>query len=105
MSTLTKRDVLIAIAALAASAHAPADAQAPPLDLVAGRDIGAAYLAAHPVNVDALRAELLPAALDDAAIARLRVRAARDFSEGRIFQHNGWILSETEAQMFALLAA
>lgn len=104
MSTLTKRDVLIAIAALAASSHAPAFAQIPPIDLSAGRDIGAAYLAAHPVNVEALRAALAPSCLNQEAVVRLRVRAARDFTEGRIFRHNGWILSETEAQLFALLA-
>jgi hypothetical protein len=63
-------------------------------------------LAARPeAHVSALAADLLPNGFDEAASRRLRQRAADDFRSGRTFRHNGWILSETEAQLFALLAS
>jgi hypothetical protein len=104
MIAITKREILGALAFLAAGANAAAAAD--PVNLSAGMAIGEAYLRTRPgVNVSALRSELLPNGLDDAALSRLRQRAAADFRAGRTFGHNGWILSETEAQLFALLAA
>jgi hypothetical protein len=104
MIAVTKRDILGALIFLAAGADARA-AVAHQIDLSAGRAVGEAYLAARPeADVGALAAQLLPSGFDDAALPRLRQRAADDFRSGRTFTHNGWILSETEAQLFALLA-
>jgi hypothetical protein len=103
---LNKRDLLLALAALSASAALPALAQSSTLDLSAGRDIGRAYLAANPnTNLEALRLDLLPAGFDAQAGSRLRTRASEDFREARIFIFKGWRLSETEARLFTLLAA
>jgi hypothetical protein len=103
--TLSKRDVLLALSALAAGAAFPATAQpggAP--ELAAGRPIGEAYLAAHPgVDLPSLRNELLPDGFTPAAGERLRARVAADFRAGRVFTFRGWRLSDTEAQLFALL--
>ncbi len=102
---LSKRDVLLALTALAASAALPAAAQSNALDISAGRAIGQAYLAANNgVDVAALRRDLLPNGFDAAAGPRLRERAAADFRAARVFVFKGWRLSVTEAQLFALLA-
>ena len=102
---LSKRDLLRALIALGAVAAAPAWSQDPSgLDLSGGRAIGAAYRAAHGDRLEPARA-LLPQRLDDAALMRLKARAAADFREGRMFVYEGWRLSETEAQLFALLTA
>ena len=102
---LSKRDLLRALVALGAVVAAPAWSQAPAvLDLSAGRAIGAAYRAAHGDRLEQARA-LLAGRLDDAALVRLRARAADDFREGRMFVYEGWRISQTEAQLFALLAA
>lgn len=101
---LSKRDVLLALAALAAGAALPAAAQTAAPDLSAGRAIGAAYLAAHPqANLSQLRNELLPAGFTPDAATQLRARVAADFRAQRVFVFKGWRLSETEAQLFALL--
>lgn len=104
--TLSKRDLLLALAALGASAIAPAAAQdAGAFDLSAGRAIGEAYRAANPAeSMPALHAELLPSGANTAALARLRGRVAEDFRAGRLFIYEGWRLSRTEGQLFALLA-
>jgi hypothetical protein len=102
--TLNKRDVLLALAALATSAAIPAAAQTGAPDFSAGRAIGQAYLAANPgADLAALRRDLLPNGFDDAARERLRVRASDDFRAARVFIFKGWRLSETEARLFALL--
>jgi hypothetical protein len=104
--TLNKRDLLLALAALSAGAALPAAAQDHALDLAPGRAIGAAYRAANPdEDWSAARAELLPSGVNAEAIARLRAAAAADFGAGRVFIHEGWRLSRTEARLFALLAA
>ena len=105
MTASTRRDVLMALATLATFAAAPCLAQASaPFDVAAGRPIGEAWLAAHPgASTTSLRRSLLPNGLDEEAIARLRKRAAADFRAGRIFVHEGWIVSDTEARLFALL--
>jgi len=102
--SLSKRDVLLALAALAADAAPPAAAQATAPDLSAGRAIGEAYLAANPsTDVAALRGDLLPNGFDAAAPQRLRERAAADFRAARVLIFKGWRISETEARLFALL--
>jgi hypothetical protein len=102
--SLSKRDVLLALAALGAGAAIPAAAQTPTLDLSAGRAIGAAYLAAHPAtDLNALRNELLPNGFGSEAGARLRALAAADFRAANVFVFKGWRISETEARLFALL--
>jgi hypothetical protein len=105
--SLSKRELLLALAALGAGAMLPAAAQEMGTpDLSAGRAIGEAYRAANPgEDWAAIRAELAPRGLDGAAIARLRSLAAADFGAGRVFVHEGWRLSRTEARLFALLAA
>lgn len=104
--TLSKRDLLLALAALGASAALPASAQSTAPDLAPGRAIGAAYRAANP-NEDwpAIRSTLLPSGVNPEAIARLRAVSAADFGAGRVFVHEGWRISQTEARLFALLAA
>jgi hypothetical protein len=102
--SLSKRDVLLALAALATSAAFPATAQSGTPDLSAGRAIGQAYLAANPgADLAALRSDLLPRGFDAAAGQRLRARAAADFRAAHVFVFKGWRISETEARLFALL--
>lgn len=102
--SLSKRDVLLALTALAAGAAVPAVAQTNAPDLSAGRAIGQAYLAANPsVDLVALRSDLLPSGFNDSAVTHLRARAAEDFRAARVFIFKGWRLSETEARLFALL--
>lgn len=102
MNTLSKRDVLKALAALGALAATPAFAQASP-DLSAGRAIGEAYVAARNADPAALRRALAPNGVNAEAIAALRARVSEDFRASRTFTHNGWRLAETEAQLFAAL--
>lgn len=100
----SKRDVLLALAALATSAPIPAAAQTTALNLSAGRAIGQAYLAANPsADLAALRRDLLSNGFDEAARENLRARASSDFRAARVFIFKGWRLSETEARLFALL--
>ena len=102
--SLSKRDVLLALAALAAGAALPAAAQTGAPDLTAGRAIGQAYIAANPdVDLAALRNDLLPNGFSSEAEARLRGFAADDFRAARVFILKGWRISETEARLFALL--
>jgi hypothetical protein len=102
---ISKRDLLLALAAITAGAALPASAQTAPLDLTAGRAIGAAYLAANPgTDLAAFRRELLPHGFTDESGSALRQRAAADFRAARVFIFKGWRLSETEARLFALLA-
>jgi hypothetical protein len=103
--TLSKRDLLLALAALGAGAVLPAHAQTAALDLSAGRAIGAAYRAAHPEDDLATARTMLGQGLDAAAIAQLRQAAAEDFRRGDVFVHEGWRLSRMEGRLFALLAA
>lgn len=103
--SLSKRDVLLALAALAAGAAIPAAAQTAAPDLAAGRAIGQAYLAANPnTDLAALRNDLLPNGFSQEQAPRLRARVADDFRAARVFIFKGWRISETEARLFALLA-
>jgi hypothetical protein len=105
--SLSKRDVLFALAGLGASAALPAVAQAADApDLAAGRAIGEAYRAAHSgADLTRLRNELLPGGFTAEAGERLRARVSADFRAARVFIFKGWRLSETEAQLFALLTS
>lgn len=105
MNPLNKRRLLLALAAIGMCTTGPAFAQGPctPLDLSAGRDIGAAWRAANPdVDLAALRAELLPNGSCQEALADLSARVTADFRNGALFVYRGWRLSQTEAQLFAL---
>ncbi len=100
--SLTKRNLLLALVALGV---APALAQeSASLDLSAGRALGEAYRAANPQADFAAVQALTARGLSAETIAALRARVAADFSASRVFIHRGWRLSETEAQIFALLA-
>lgn len=101
MTTLTKRSLIAALIALGA---APALAQSAD-PYAAGAEIGAAYLAAHPTDLTALRTEIAPNGVSEPAIASLRTRIADDFRNRRTFAYRGWIMARTEAQLFALLSA
>jgi hypothetical protein len=104
--SLSKRDILFALAALAAGAALPAAAQTAAPDLTAGRAVGEAYRIAHPdADLTRLRNELLPNGFTAEAGERLRARAGADFRAARVFIFKGWRLSETEAQLFALLTS
>ena len=107
MTPLSRREILGALASITAIAATPGWAQTgAPLDLSAGRAIGQAWLIAHPgTRLAKLRAKLLPNGLDGRSVGQLRARAASDFRHGRTFIHEGWVMSETEAQLFALLTA
>ena len=101
---MKRRDVLFAIAALAA-APATAAALLPELDTEGARRVGEAYLKGHPgLDAQRLQVELLPGGWSRGNAAKLRARAARDFREGRLFIHRGWRLSDTEGRLFALAA-
>ena len=108
MSLLDRRQVFLALAAVAAprSAAAAPSAALSEIDPKGANLIGQAYLARHTGKLDATRlaADLLPGGWTPQAAARLRARAARDFREGRLFTHRGWRLSDTEGRLFALAA-
>jgi hypothetical protein len=106
MNSVSRRDILAALAAIAVTCPFPALSQPSVAeDLSVGRPIGEAWLAANPgTNIAMLRNALLPYGLGSEAIARLRARVASDFRRGRLFVHDGWQLSRTEAQLFALLS-
>ena len=105
MSLLDRRQVFLALAAVAAAPGAQA-ATLPQIEPEGARLIGRAYLAQHPGKLDAARltADLLPGGWTPQAAARLKVRVARDFRENRLFVHRGWRLSDTEGRLFALAA-
>ncbi len=106
MSALNKRQLLVALVAIAAGSADAAFAQGActPLDLSGGRDIGAAWREANPgADLAALRTELLPDGACAEALPLIAARAKEDFRRGAIFTYRGWRLSETEARLFALL--
>jgi hypothetical protein len=81
--------------------------------LAAGRTLGRSYLAEHPGEQSeaALRSALLPepealwTPLPQAALAsRLLTQMDRDFEHGQVVRVEGWVLSQVEARLFALVA-
>ena len=105
MNEVTRRDVLMLLGAVTTVGCVPrASGEAVSIDLSGGREIGEAYLAAHPgVQPKALRAALLRRGLNADSVDRLRSLIATDFREGRVFVYKGWQLSETEGKLFAIL--
>jgi hypothetical protein len=105
-TTLDRRHVLMALAALSAGAGFAGPAAAlPQVDPEGAKKIGQAYLAAHEgLNPKRLQAELLPDGWTPKAAERLRGKAAADFRAGRLFVHRGWRISDTEGRLFALAA-
>lgn len=108
MMHIDRRQLLIALAALASGTGAllAADAPAPgctPLDVSKGKEIGAAWRAANPgVDLETLRIDLLPQGACEESLAPLADRVREDFRQGRLFIYRGWRLAETEARLFAL---
>ncbi len=102
--SINRRHVLKALAYTTTAACLPIDAAVPPLDVSGGRPLGDAYLKAHPdTDLADLRRALLPTNLTQQHLDRLRDRVRQDFEAQRTFQYRGWRISETEAQLFALL--
>lgn len=110
MTTLNKRDLLRALAGLAAvSAAGGAQAlvrtpQIAAVDAVGATAIGRAWLALHPSDSAALRADLFPPGQAEETLPRVAQRVRTDFSRGAVFAHKGWFISETEARLCALIA-
>lgn len=110
MSTIARRDLLMALAALGGAAVVATPAWAAPSAVLDGVDaagaakIGKAYLAAHPASATALTRRLLPNGAGPAALARLKAAVAADFRQGRVFVYRGWRLSDTEGALMALLS-
>lgn len=104
----TRRDLLAALVALAATPSFAKSAPATPLpglDAGAVRRIGEAWRKSHPgVTAKALAAQLFPRGRGPDALTRLRSASAADFRAGAVFTHRGWRLSNTEGALFALLS-
>jgi hypothetical protein len=101
---MNRRDILFALAAIAAAPGAAA-ASLPQIDAEGAKRVGEAYLKRHPgLDARRLQVELLPGGWSPAVTAKLRARAAADFRAGRLFVHRGWRLSDTEGRLFALVA-
>lgn len=103
--SLNKRQLMVLLAGLAASAAMPAFAQST-LDLAAARAVGEAYRAAHAdEDFAAMRRALPGEGLNASAIDLVRRQTAADFRDGNVFVYQGWRLSRTEGRLFALLSA
>lgn len=109
MTAFSKRGLLRALAGLAAvSAASPLLARTPDIaavDAVGASLIGRAWLLARPGEDAAfLRRAVFPDGPDSETGPRLAQRVRADFADDRIFLHDGWFLSETEARLCALIA-
>ena len=108
MSGLTKRHLLAALLALgAAPGLASAQGAGGPLssvDIAGAKAIGAAYLQRHPGTAASLESALFPKGWTADAVAALGSRVTADFRRGAQFEHEGWRLAQTEAQLMALLS-
>ena len=101
MSALTRRALMACLVAVGSGpALAATPGGLPALDPAAAKRIGQTWLAAHPTTRAALERGLFPRGGAD--VAALRARIAADFRGGRIFDYQGWRLSQTEARLFAL---
>ncbi len=65
--------------------------------------VAASYAAAtsDPVEAESVAAWTTKGQVDATAI---HAAAAKDFTDGRLFEHAGWRLSHTEGRLFTLLA-
>ncbi|CAN5305472.1 hypothetical protein BH11PSE2_BH11PSE2_08380 [soil metagenome] len=107
MSKLTRRHLLTALAAITAApgaAMAQSQALLPGIDPAGVQAVGGDYLRQHPLTASALEADLFPHGWTPAALGGLREHATADFRRGKVFTHQGWRLSETEARLMALLS-
>lgn len=132
MTDMTRRDLVASLAAMIAGLLLPGasaadqtaddwpsgwlDAVVP--DLAAAGRLGRAYLAAHPDEREPRRlvVELLGSlglskerhAVDSVPAARWSTRArevvTEDYLAGRVVPVDGWVLSVTEARLYALAA-
>ena len=100
---LTKRQLLLSLAALGMAAPAQAGGL-DGIDPAGARSVGRAYLAAHPTAVAVLEKDLFPGGWSQASLDQLRGRIAADFGKGALFGFQGWRLSVTEARLMALLS-
>ena len=101
----SRRDLLAAIVALAATPALARAAVLDDLDPVAVRRMGQAWRAQHPgVTASNLAKRLFPTGRGPDALPRLRTQAAADFRRGAVFAYRGWRLSDTEGALFALLS-
>lgn len=108
MTTIARRDLLAALAALGVAGPALA---AEPNPLWSGSvppgalRIGQAWLAENPgLTATALAKRIAPGGWTYATVEKLRLRVATDFRQGRVFRYRGWRLSDTEGALFALTA-
>jgi len=110
MIPLSKRGLLQALAGLATlsvAGGAYAAAWTPDIaavDPVGAAEIGRAWLALHPSDAPALRAAVFPNGQSSETGPRLAERVRTDFRRDAVFVHKGWVISETEARICALIA-
>ncbi|MGB5334331.1 MAG: hypothetical protein WBN07_01830 [Woeseiaceae bacterium] len=133
MNNIARRDVLVAFAAMLAGVMLPSPgpvagevpgSQAVGLlnvlvpDIAAGGRLGRAYLTAHPDELDLQRlvngvlgpmrlsggADAIDSIPEAVLIARVRRVVIDDYLAGRIVNIDGWVLSITEARLYALAA-
>jgi hypothetical protein len=133
MNNIARRDVLVSFAAMLAGVMLPSSgpvagevpgSQAVGLlnvlvpDIAAGGRLGRAYLTAHPDELDLQRlvngvfgpmrlsggADAIDSTPEAVLIARVRRVVIDDYLAGRIVNIDGWVLSITEARLYALAA-
>ena len=133
MNNIARRDVLVSFAAMLAGVMLPSPgpvagevpgSQAVGLlnvlvpDIAAGGRLGRAYLTAHPDELDLQRlvngvfgpmrlsggADAIDSTPEAVLIARVRRVVIDDYLAGRIVNIDGWVLSITEARLYALAA-
>ena len=133
MNNIARRHVLVSLAAMLAGVMlpslGPAAGEVPgsqavgllnilvPDTAAAGR-LGRAYLTAHPAELDLQRlvdgvlgpmrlsggADAIDSTPEAELIARIRRLVIDDYLAGRIVDIDGWVLSITEARLYALAA-
>ena len=109
-TTLSRREALVALAAVTLAACKPGGARPPGL-LALTADLGLsavakAFVAAYPKES---RVEALVASLPDpkgqstdALRAEVSKRATADYAAGRVFTADGWVMSRTEGALATL---
>jgi len=133
MDNIARRDVLVSLAGMLAGVMLPSlgpaagedpGSQVVGLlnilvpDIAAAGRLGRAYLTAHPVELDLQRlvngvlgpmrlsggADAIDSTPEAALIVRVRRVVIGDYLAGRTVNVNGWVLSITEARLYALAA-